>query len=139
MKLIRFVVLDEVHLVNHFGQSFSKEFPALREPLFDKLTTTSIIFMTGTCTHRICDSIQTMIGLKITSTHWTCVQDMKHRSIYFDAQYSTQPMSCVTKSSKPFVTSNNGLGDKVIIYANSAKSIVNFLPNYVELWIKTLL
>ena len=86
MKLIRFVVVDEVHLVNHFGKSFRKEFPALREPLFDKLTTTPILLMTAIRTHRIRDLIQTMLGLKITSTHWPCAQDMKHRSIYFDSR-----------------------------------------------------
>ena len=51
---------------------------------------------------------------------------MKHWSIYFDAQYSTQPISHVKNSIKPFVTAINGLGDKVIIYANPEKSIVNF-------------
>ena len=35
-------------------------------------------------------------------------------------------MSYVAKSIKTFITTNNGLGDKVIIYANTAKSIVNF-------------
>ena len=67
-----------------------------------------------------------MLGLKITSTHWPCAQEMKHRSIYFDAQYSTQPMIYVTKSINPFVTDSDGLGDKFIIYANPVKSIVNF-------------
>ena len=126
MKLIRFVVVGEVHLVNNFGQSFREEFPALREPISDKLTTAPILLMTATCTHRIRYSIQTMLGLKITSTHWPCAQEMKHCSIYFDAHYSTHPMSYVTKSIKPFVTARNGLVDKVIIYANAAKSIVNF-------------
>ena len=48
---------------------------------------------------------------------------MNHYSIYFDA---TQEMSYVTNSSKPFVTASDGLGNKVIIYENAAKSIVNF-------------
>ena len=65
MKLIRFVVVDEVHIFNRFGLSFRKEFPALREPLFGKLTTTPILMMTDKCTHCICDSIQTMPGLKL--------------------------------------------------------------------------
>ena len=39
-------------------------------------------------------------------------------------------MSYVAKYTKPFVTARYGLGDKVIIYANSTKSIVNF---YAEL------
>ena len=51
MKLICFVLVDEVHLVNHFGQSFRKEFPYLREPLFDKLTTTPILLMTDSYIH----------------------------------------------------------------------------------------
>ena len=63
MKLLRFVFIDEVHLVKNFGQSFRKEIPALIKPLFDKLTTTHILLMTAACTHCICDSIQTMIGL----------------------------------------------------------------------------
>ena len=77
--------------------------------------------MTAIYTHRIRDSIQTNLGLKITSTYWPCSQEMKHHSISFDAQYSTQPMSYVTKSIKLFVTASDGLGDKVIIYANAAK------------------
>ena len=120
MNLIRFVVVDEVHLVNHFGQSFRKEFPSLIELRFDKLTTTTIILMTAICTHHISDYIQTMLRLKITSTHWTRYQEMKHHSIYFDAQYSTQTMIYVTKSIKTFVTASDGLGDKVIIYTNAA-------------------
>ena len=126
MKLIRFVVVDELHLVNCFCQYFRKEFLALREPLFDKLTTEPILMMTATCTHRIRDSIQTMLGLNIIRKHWSFLQEMKHLSIYFDAQYSTHPMSYVAKSINPFVTASNGLGDKVIIYADTEKSIVNF-------------
>ena len=82
--------------------------------------------MTATCTHRIFDLIQTMLGLKITITHWPCAREMKHHSIYFDAQYSNQPMSYVTKYIKPFVTDSDGLCDKFIIYANPEKSIANF-------------
>ena len=121
MKLIRFVIVYEIHLVNRFGQSFGKGFPALIEPLFDKLTTTPILLMTATCTHCIRDSIQNMLVLKIIRKHWSFSQEMKHLSIYFDAQYSTQPMSYVAKSIYPFVTASNGLGDKFIIYANPAK------------------
>ena len=35
-------------------------------------------------------------------------------------------MSYVTNSTKPFVKTRYGLSDKLIIYANPAKSIVNF-------------
>ena len=35
-------------------------------------------------------------------------------------------MSYVTNSTKPFVKIRDGLSDKLIIYANPAKSIVNF-------------
>ena len=45
MNLIPFVLVDEVHLVNNFGQSSRKDFPALREPLFDNLTTIPILLM----------------------------------------------------------------------------------------------
>ena len=36
LKLIRFVVVDEIHLFNHFGRSFRKEFTELKESLFQK-------------------------------------------------------------------------------------------------------
>ena len=64
--------------------------------------------------------------IKITSTHWPCDQEMKHCSIYFDAHYSTQPMSYVKKSINTFVIASDELVDKAIIYANPVKSIVNF-------------
>ena len=82
--------------------------------------------MTATCTHRIHNSIQKMLGLKIIRKHWSFSQEMKHLSIYFDAQYSNQPMSYVTNYIKPFVTDSDGLCDKFIIYANPEKSIVGF-------------
>ena len=109
-------------LVNLSGSSFQ----ASENHFLINLQVKPILLMTATCTHRIQYSIQTMIGLKITSIHWPCAQEMKHCSIYFDAQYSNQPMSYVTKYIKPFVTARDGLGDKVIIYANLTKSIVNF-------------
>jgi len=126
LELIRFVVVDELHLTNHFGQSFRKEFPALRESLFERLNSTPILMMTATCTARICDSIQTMLGTTITSTHWPSGDEMKHRSFFFEAQYSTQPMSLVSKLIKPFITASDGFGNKVIIYANPAASIIRF-------------
>ena len=74
-----------------------------------------------------------MLGLKIISTHWPCDQEMKHHSIYFDSQYSNQPMSHVTKYIKTFVTARDGLADKVIIYAKPAKSIVNLATKLGEI------
>ena len=68
-----------------------------------------------------------MLGLKIKSTHCPRAQEMKHHSIYFYSQFSTQPISYVTNYINPFVSASNGLVDKFITYANPAKSNFNFV------------
>ena len=128
LKLIHFVVVDEIHLFNHFGRSFRKEFTALKESIFQKIENhnTPILLMTATCTQEIRKSIEKMIGITITNTHWPGAKNMKHRKISLDLHYTNQALAYVLKSIKQPITSNEELGNKVIIYSNSAKGIVDY-------------
>ena len=65
------VVMDEIHLACHFGNSFRKEFSNLKHALFDKLhSSIPFLFLTATCTARIKNSFESLYGFQITNTHW---------------------------------------------------------------------
>jgi len=51
-NLIKFVVVDEIHLFAQFGNTFRDEFGQLKKSLFDKLRQNKVpsLFMTATCT-----------------------------------------------------------------------------------------
>ena len=70
IRLIRFVVVDEIHLFNAFGRSFRNEFSGLKTVLFQKLPTVPMLFLTATCTERIMKSFTSMIGVAITHYDW---------------------------------------------------------------------
>ncbi len=60
-KLIRLIVVDEIHLVSHFGNSFREEFLQLKEMLFKKIDpSVPMLFLTATCSTFITIDIQTM-------------------------------------------------------------------------------
>ena len=64
--LIKFVVVDEVHLFTHFGRSFRNKFNYLKDGLFSKLSLTMpMLFLTATCTQAIEVAFQSMIGKSI--------------------------------------------------------------------------
>ena len=55
-KLIKFIVIDEIHLVNHFGKTFRNEFEILKHKLFTHVKEyTPMMFITATCSANICE------------------------------------------------------------------------------------
>ena len=71
-RLIKFVVVDEVHLFTHFGRTFREEFNHLNEHLFSKMpSTTPMPFLTATCsTEQIDVAFQKMTRKSITHCEW---------------------------------------------------------------------
>ena len=67
---ISFVVIDEIHLVNHFGKTFRSEFGLLKQAIFECLPlVTPMMYMTATCTAAICKSFQSLLGVTLICDH----------------------------------------------------------------------
>ena len=141
-NLIRFIVVDEIHLVTQYGRSFRSEFATLKDGLFSKVSpTTPMLFMTATCTLPIKSSLEHLFGITINSLHWPFPSGMMHRSVKIDARYHTsQAFSTVTKSIKQFIKPHPNLPSKVIIYSNTrarietiGEDLCKFLDKDIEL------
>ena len=66
------VVIDEIHLVTHFGLSFRKEFCDLKDVLLRKIRGKKVplLFLTATCTNCMKVSLKAMFSIKINHVHW---------------------------------------------------------------------
>ena len=126
--LIQFVVLDKIHLATSFGNTFRKEFAMLPAVLFSKLKKTCrMLFLTATCTKEIRFAFESLMKLEITKWHWPSPNQMKHRSVSIDLNYTTQPFRSVMNTFKAMVTSSDdSLPHKVIVYSNTRKRIMTF-------------
>ena len=117
--VLRFVAFDEIHLFSHFGRSFQDEFNKLKSELFVKLPrTVPCLFLTATCTRRIKESFETLIGFPITHLHWPSAHDMADRKVSLFISYSSRPFSNMLKSISRFLKINDALPKKFIVYSN---------------------
>jgi superfamily II DNA helicase RecQ len=119
------VVMDEIHLVCHFGHSFRKEFQDLKPALFDKLhSSIPLLFLTATCTSRIKRAFESLIGVQITDDHWPSAKQMVNRKVKINVHYSSKPLPLITRSLKPLIMSTPPLPNKVIVYSNQRTKIM---------------
>jgi superfamily II DNA helicase RecQ len=126
-QLIRFVVVDEIHLVCSFGKSFRNEFQQLKNAIFSKLpAATPHLFLTATCTQFIISSIQNMFGINMNSIHWPSPNEMAHRNVRFHLEYTNRNLSFVTKTIKEYLLPQNDLPNKIIVYSNRRNKIIDF-------------
>ena len=120
--MIRFVVVDEIHLVNHFGRTFRNEFGALKDKLFAPLQNMiPMMFITATCTKEICESFQTLLGVTISNQHWPSPRKMATRQIAFNLFYTTQPLRLAKPIIELILTTDPDcplLPKKGIVYGN---------------------
>ena len=100
--------VDEVHLFVHFGMTFRAEFKSLTPVLFSKLrvrgsntrSSIPILFMTATCTKSIVDTVEKIVGFmfdKDSNIFWPRPDEMQHRQVLLDVQYSTQALHVFKK------------------------------------------
>ena len=127
-NLIRFVVVDEIHLFTHFGRTFRKEFNDLKDELFSKLPSTMpMLFLTATCTQAIDVAFQKMIGKSITHREWPIpsVMALGNRRTAIEVTYSSRPYAnmykCISSIQKEPI--EVGLPKKVIVYSNAKQRI----------------
>ena len=126
-NLIRFVVMDEIHLAVHFGSSFRKEFLLLKESFFSKLNQNiPMAFFTATCSVFIKTSVEKMFGFEFDVSHWPSSCDMMHRSVGIHIAYTTRSFQYVTRTIKNHLTPHPSLPNKVIVYSNRRVRIFNF-------------
>ena len=98
-NLIRFIVVDEIHLVSHFGNSFREEFQLLKYKLFKKINPSiPMLFLTATCTTLIAADIQSMFGIELNRSHWPPPIDMVHRSVKINVAYTVRAFQYVKKT-----------------------------------------
>jgi superfamily II DNA helicase RecQ len=99
--LLKFVVVDEVHLFTHFGRTFRSEFNDLKDGLFSKLPSSMpMLFLTATCTHAIDAAFQVMIGKSITRREWPIpsIMSMGNRRTAIHVTYSSRMYGNMFKS-----------------------------------------
>jgi len=128
--IFKFVVVDEIHLVSSFAQTFRSEFASLKTHLFSKLPTgIPKLFLTATCTKSILESLKNIFGTSFNSIHWPSPNEMIHRSVRFELEYTNKAFHFVSKSIKAYLTPHQTLPNKVIIYSNRRSKIMEFSEN----------
>jgi Superfamily II DNA helicase len=124
IPFIQFIVIDEIHLVSQFGSSFRKEFLALKDILFAKVSTiTPVLLLTATCNNWIYESLQQILGITINQIHWPSALEMKHRSVAMSVTYGTKSTSFITKKLKKDLMAGDHY--KVLVYSNSRVQILD--------------
>ena len=94
LNALRFVAVDEIHLFTHFGRSFRNEFNKLKDVLFSKLPRNiPSLFLTATCTRRIKESFESLIGVPITHIHWPPPHKMADRKVSLSLSSTPQDRS----------------------------------------------
>ena len=122
IRLIRFVVVDEIHLFNAFGRSFRSEFTGLKTVLFQRLVNVPMLFLTATCTARIRDSFASMIGVAITHYDWPDEVLIRNRKVSLVCQYSSKPFSSMCRNASAVVRADRQ--SKIIVYSNARKRVI---------------
>ena len=91
-NLIKFVLVDEIHLFAPFGNTFRNEFGQLKRSLFDKLSQSTnkvpTLFMTVTCTLPMIEDVECITGYSLQYHHWLLPSMMSHRAVGIDTRYS---------------------------------------------------
>ena len=126
--LIKFVVVDEVHLFTHFGRTFRDEFNLLNEHLFSKMPPSMpMLFLTASCTKEIDVAFQNMIGKSITHREWPIpsIMSIGNRRTAINVSYSSRPYGNMFKSIAAIQKEpvELELPKKLIVYSNAKKRI----------------
>ena len=143
---IRFVILDEINLVSHYGMSFRKYFSLLGRKFFSKLSRRiPCLFMTDKCTVSIKADFESIIGVTVNVNHWLEEIKMMHRKFDLDFQYTIQPSSTAKNMIKPDIQDDASLHNQVTVYSNTRMIITSFkdtLYDYLDgndaLWEKDI-
>jgi superfamily II DNA helicase RecQ len=99
LSLIRFIVIDEVHLHVHFGRGFRSEFARLQSSFFANLeTNVPHMYLTGTCTPRIADAIPRFFGSQLSHYHWPSPREMAVKKVSIKVKYTDRPLSSTIDS-----------------------------------------
>ena len=97
-RLIKLVVMDELHLSHHFGRSFRPQFKSLKSLVFNRLSPrTPILLMMATCLLSIVNASEELFSFTITNQHWPSVYKMANRKQSFQATYSPLGIRYVKK------------------------------------------
>jgi superfamily II DNA helicase RecQ len=141
-KLLRFVVVDEIHLFVHFARSFRQEFAWLKPYLFSKLqyrgsssrTTVPVLFMTATCNETIVKNVELLSGLKfhVANIFWPPPKGMRHRNVMLDIRYSSRPLGIIQPCLKKLLTTSST--SKYIVYSNRRVKI-ECIHSKLSLWL----
>jgi hypothetical protein len=135
--------VDEVHLFVHFGMTFRAEFKSLTPVLFSKLrvrgsntrSSIPILFMTATCTKSIVDTVEKIVGFmfdKDSNIFWPRPDEMQHRQVLLDVQYSTQALHVFKKRTQSLLKHSSA--EKYIVYSNN-RATVDRVSNKLCEWI----
>ena len=141
-RLIRFVVVDEIHLFAQFGNTFRNEFGHLKRLLFDKFHQSDqrvpSLFMTATCTEHMIADIERITGYQFHRRHWPSPLMMSHRSVGIEARYTHHHFSLLKRTIADAIRpspSRPSVQRKVIIYTparSRAKSTSERLGHHLD-------
>ena len=122
-NLIKFVVVNEIHLFTKFGNTFRGEFGQLKRSLFDKLRQSALkvpsLFMTATCTLDTITDMERISGYSFERRHWPSPSMMSHRAVGIEARYTHHHFSLLKRTIAAAIKptpSRPGIQRKVIIY-----------------------
>ena len=133
---LRLIGIDECHLYASHGMEFRAEFGALRKCLFKIVTRQSkipipVLFMTATASSAMVEDLQTLTGLRFDVTQdllWPHRHSGVHRrNIYLELSFKDTALRRI--KAELVKTCRSTTGQKMIVYSNSRKAILNLHKN----------
>ena len=136
-KVMRLLVVDEVHLFVEFGMSFRKSICDLKKVLFDQLwkdkyqikLSVPIIFMSATFNDEYMKYLKLMTGISMHdyNIHWGARDTFSRKHVMIGASITTQRLRMVKSLLSKHLKSD--VGKKAILFSNTAASCDSFQQN----------
>ena len=83
-----------------------------------------MLFLTATCTKSVQSSLETLIGVKCNSLHWPSPLEMTNQKVRIEVMYTPLWYASVQKTIAFYLPTHATLPNKVIIYSNGRKWIL---------------
>ena len=135
-------MVDKIHLLAQFGNTFRNELHLLKRSLFDRLLQLDhkilSLFMTATCSNLMLGDIERLTGYALERQHWPSPSMMSHRSVGIDCKYTHHHFrllkTTIQRAVRPSPSRPN-INHKVISYTparTQAKSTSECLGDYLD-------
>ena len=137
-KMLRFIAVDEIQLIVHYGLSFRSQFAMLSTTIFKQIKTgrfatkIPVLFMTASCNLEMFEQLKILTGLMFypdnRNVFWPGSTLLMKRSVCTRVVYSNRPLSCFISTFGPAIKNNPH--HRFIFYANSRSMIEKCVESY---------